>query len=238
MPRRIIDLSLTMKNAGSWIEFPRKVVFGAVELPTVIEPFTRPLKHYGAVYRFETTTQSFTHIDAPTHFDDRRDISVDKLDLKKLIGEAVVIDVPNKKPKDVVTAKDLEASGARVRKGDIALVRTGWTDRAWGTREFFEKMIGMSPDAADWLLSKGIKAIATDFRMDVPPLDTCGECGGLIPVPHQDENRLKFYRKGVMMIEWVTNLGAIRKERVFFICLPLKLEGADGSPVRAIAIEE
>jgi kynurenine formamidase len=34
------------------------------------------------------------------------------------------------------------------------------------------------------------------------------------------------------------NLAEIRKSRVLLVCLPLKLVGADGAPMRAIAIEE
>ena len=236
MFRRIIDLTLTMKSADSWIEFPRKIVYGNPELPTRIEAFVKPPK--GMIYRIETTSQSFTHIDAPKHFSDHSGPSVDEIPLEKLIGEAVIIDMTHKKPKETVTAEDLESSGVEVKEGDIVIIRTGWTDRAWGTKEFWVKMIGMSSDAGDWLLSKGIKALATDFRMDLPPLDICEKCGAMVPRPNQDENRGKFFERGIMMIEWCTNLGAIKKRRVDFICLPLKFEGADGSPVRVIAIEE
>ena len=38
------------------------------------------------------------------------------------------------------------------------------------------------------------------------------------------------------MIEYLTNLDQIGAPRCRFLALPLKLEGADGSPVRAVAI--
>ena len=40
------------------------------------------------------------------------------------------------------------------------------------------------------------------------------------------------------MIEYLTNLDQIGVSRCRFVALPLKLEGADGCPVRAIAIVE
>ena len=41
---------------------------------------------------------------------------------------------------------------------------------------------------------------------------------------------------GVTVIEYLTNLDAIGVPRCRFMALPLKIEGADGSPVRAIAL--
>ena len=42
---------------------------------------------------------------------------------------------------------------------------------------------------------------------------------------------------GVVIVEGLTNLGALRQERVLFGALPLKIEGGDGSPCRAFAVE-
>ena len=40
------------------------------------------------------------------------------------------------------------------------------------------------------------------------------------------------------MIEYLTNLDQIGAARCRFMTLPLPLEGADGSPVRAVALVE
>ena len=40
------------------------------------------------------------------------------------------------------------------------------------------------------------------------------------------------------MIEYLTNLDQIGAPRCRFLALPLKLDGADGSPVRAVALVE
>ena len=42
----------------------------------------------------------------------------------------------------------------------------------------------------------------------------------------------------IVIVEGLANLDALRRDEVTFIALPLKLEGGDGSPVRAIAIED
>ena len=43
---------------------------------------------------------------------------------------------------------------------------------------------------------------------------------------------------GITVIEYLTNLERIGAPRCRFVALPLAIEGADGSPVRAIAIVE
>jgi kynurenine formamidase len=44
-------------------------------------------------------------------------------------------------------------------------------------------------------------------------------------------------RAEIVIVEGLANLDALQQEEVTFIALPLKLQGGDGSPVRAIAIE-
>jgi kynurenine formamidase len=45
-----------------------------------------------------------------------------------------------------------------------------------------------------------------------------------------------FFPAGITVIEYLTNLDAIRAPRCRFLALPLKIAGADGSPVRAVAM--
>jgi kynurenine formamidase len=47
-----------------------------------------------------------------------------------------------------------------------------------------------------------------------------------------------FFPAGITVIEYLTNLDQIGAARCRFMALPLPLEGADGSPVRAISLVE
>jgi arylformamidase len=47
-----------------------------------------------------------------------------------------------------------------------------------------------------------------------------------------------FFPAGITVIEYLTNLDAIGAPRCRFMALPLRIEGADGSPVRAVAFVE
>ena len=239
MGKKIIDLSLEIVPAGSWIQFPRNLVYGKEEPPTRIETIMDRRPEGGSfAQRIETTTQSFTHIDAPSHYM-VDGLTNDQVPLEQLIGEAVVFDMMHKNEGEGITAEDLESSGVKVNPGDIAIIRTGWTDRTWGTEKFWAEMIWLSLDAGDWLIDKKIKALAQDFFTDVRPLTRCKHCGSLISAPRPKRwNHNKFLEKGIILMEWLTNLGTISKPRVTLICLPLKIKGSDGAPARIIAIEE
>ncbi len=136
-------------------------------------------------------------------------------------------------------AADLEASGVEVREGDIAIIRTGWTNRApWSTERMWREMIHLEEDACDWLLAKKIRSLALDCMADVSPFRVSSDSDQLMPSGRGSPNHLKFLKAGVVLLEWLTNLDQITAPRVLLACLPLKLVGADGAPMRAIAIEE
>ena len=44
--------------------------------------------------------------------------------------------------------------------------------------------------------------------------------------------------EGGVVVEGLCNLHELRQDRVHFVALPLRVRGGDGSPVRAIAIED
>jgi kynurenine formamidase len=233
---RIIDLSLTIDPSSSYYHFPVKEVYGKNEPILKIETVS---SHEDGVFwqKFEMSTQDFTHLDAPKHFF-KDGLANHEVPLEQLIGEAVVIDMTNKQPGDLITAQDLEKSGVEVKSGDIVIIRTGWTDQAFGTKKFWSDQIGLSLDAGDWLVEKGIKALVTDFYTDPQPVKACETCGALHKIERAKiRNHHKFLSRGILLIDFVTNLKAIKYNRVLLICLPIKLKGTDGAPARVIAIE-
>ena len=235
MGQRIIDLSLTIDPACNYIQFPRSTVYGRPEPATTIETVSDINEVNIFVCKFSMTTQSFTHYDAPAHYI-KGGLKNDEVPLETLIGEGPVIDMMHKAPNEGVTAEDLEKSGAEIRPGDIAMIRTGWTDRAWGTRQFWEEMIYLSTDACQWLIQRKIKALAQDFMTCDPPLNPPPDRRW--PAPRWSPNHLDFLGAGIPLIEWLTNMGSITQPRVTLICLPIKLKGTDGAPCRVIAIED
>jgi kynurenine formamidase len=83
-----------------------------------------------------------------------------------------------------------------------------------------------------------VKAVGYDYPPDQCIRDTVTTPRRRKPAREEYTTHAKFFPAGITVIEYLTNLDAIGAPRCRFIALPLKIEGADGSPVRAIALVE
>lgn len=177
----------------------------------------------------------FTHMDTPRHFDPEG-WTTDAVTPDMVVGEAPVVDLSDVAPNTEISRPMVEKAGAHVRRGDIALVRTGWDERrSIDTPEFWTEAPYMSGGASEWLLERGVKAVAFDF-----PQDYCIRhlvLGDRRPAREENVTHMVLLCNGVLMFEYLCNMTAIREPRTFFVGLPLKLPDCDGAPVRAIAIE-
>lgn len=128
-------------------------------------------------------------------------------------------------------AKALADAGLSLGTGDVAMVRTGrmgfWPDGS----KVLGNPPGLSLEAANWLTSQGITAVAADQE--------CVEVG---PSQHEDNwlpGHCHFLAEaGVPMIELV-NLEELSRDGVEEFCLiaaPIRLRGASGAPLRPIAM--
>ena len=230
---KIIDLSLTIDPAQEYIQFPRKSLCNAEEPLTSFHICSTVAQTGFLATNVSMTTQSFTHIDVPRHCFEHG-FANHELPLHMVVGEAVIIDMTHKKPGEGVSAADLQEADPDLRKGDIAIIRTGWTEEAWGTRRFWVEIIYMVNDSCDRRKTQSNKTLAHEFNnQGSPGKKSRGKQGaGYDGYAHRE-----FLSRDIILIEWCTNLRAISKERVFFVCLPLKLLGTDGSAARVIAIE-
>lgn len=172
-----------------------------------------------------------THIDAPRHFyPDGSPIDAVPLD-RLAMRRAVVLDVSHMGPGEGVTANDLEQTGVRPTPGEIAVIKTLWTDRAYGTPAFWDEPIHLEPSVGGWIEDKGVAAVAMDCFPEKPfwliTLDPT----------ERGANHKRWLKVGIPMIQMLTGLGRIAP--VFtLIALPLSLRGVDGAPARVIGIED
>ena len=139
-------------------------------------------------------------------------------------------------PGHVVTAGDLaaccERQGVEVSPGTVALVRTG-NGRNWDDEERYLAGPGMDAGASRWLADRGVISVGADnMAWDVQGLRD-PELGCLMP-----GHLILLARRGVYIIENLAleELAASGHHRFDFVCLPLKLVGATGSPVRPVAL--
>lgn len=231
---KIIDLSLTIDEETAYAGFPRSLVYGKPESTTKIVQVASVEENKVLSHNFTMCTQHFTHYDAPAHFL-KNGLQNHEVPLDSFIGEAVLFDMSHKTPSSYITAEDLENSGVVVKKGDIVVLRTGWTDLAWGTFRFWDEMIGLSTSAAQWLIDKEVKSVAGDCMLCDSPLHPPE--GRTWDSPNWSPNHNTFLENNVVMLEWLTNLKEIIDQRFLFGCVPIKLKGTDGAPCRAFAIE-
>ncbi len=170
-----------------------------------------------------------THVDAPNHHI-RSGHGIDQAPLNRLMGPAAVIDLSDHGREAGISGDVLEDRGRHLERNDIAILRTLWSDKHWGTDTFWKEGPYLSLDGADWLVERGVKAVVYDFSEEyvVRQANFRGE---------ECEVHHRILGTEIYNIEYVRGLGAITAPRTVIIALPLKLTGLDGSPCRVVALE-
>jgi kynurenine formamidase len=169
-----------------------------------------------------------------------REHGIEKVD--PIVARGVLLDVPAYRGVDclpggsAVTGDELAAvakhQGVEVQAGDVVLIRTGWIQH-WGDPAAYRGDATGEPgpdvSAADWLAARQIRASGSDtiaYEVRAKGMSALGAHVVLI------------VRHGIHILE-IVNCEELARDRVYtflFICTPLKLTGATGSPVRPIAI--
>ena len=167
-----------------------------------------------------------THMDAPHHFLEKG-AKIHEISLKKLVSEAVLIQ-SRKKSNESVTKTDIQKFEKKHGKIDgfsSVIFLTDW-QRNLQKKYYFTKNPGLSVSAAKYLASKKISLVG----IDSPSIDLGTDSKFSV---HQI-----FAKNGMLIVENLANLEKIKSSKFHLVVLPLKLKGATGSPVRAIAFVE
>jgi arylformamidase len=169
------------------------------------------------------------HIDSPLHvFKDG--ITTAEISLDQVIGEAITIDLSFVDANHKITIDDLKRGGAdQIRKGDIALLRTDWTDKMYGKwPDYFTQSPFFPPESAEWLVAKDPKSIGFDFFEEY--------CARLPDFTSEDFPMHRvILGAGIVIMEGITNLGSLPRQRVPFYAPFYKIEGTEGAPARFFA---
>lgn len=155
-----------------------------------------------------------THADAPFHFE-REGRTIDTMPIDCYIGSAVVAAVQGEAKIEVAHLASISANLARAPR---LLLKTG----AWSNSAAFPKAIPViGADVAPWLGARGVKLLG----VDLPSVDA---------IDATDlANHHALTAAGIVIVESL-ELSAVEPGVYNFAALPLKIEGADGAPVRAI----
>ena len=208
----IIDLTHTLNK--------NMTVYPDTVLP-IFESYNTIEKDGFAEIKMSMSTHTGTHIDAPCHLL-LNSKSLDQFPINKFIGKAIVIPCQDKKEislEYLLTFKDV------ISQVDFVLFFTGWHEK-WNSTDYFINFPTLTKEAVEWL---------TKFKLNGLGFDTIS----VDKVASKDlPNHHIILGKEIIIIENLTNLDKLPKSIFSFHCLPLKIENADGSPVRAIAIIE
>jgi arylformamidase len=171
------------------------------------------------VTHLSMTAHAGTHVDAPGHFiaGGRKLADYEAGDF---ILPARVIDVTD--PRAVAPAV-VEAAG--VRPGEAVLFRTAnsTSGRAVSGR-FYTDGVYVPRETAELCVERGVKLVGLDtFNVDCGTDDTFPAHNTLLGA-------------GVLILETL-NLVAVPAGEYTLICLPLKIHGSEGSPVRAVLLQ-
>jgi arylformamidase len=167
-----------------------------------------------------------THMDAPFHFVPGA-ATIEAQDLRVCIGPAIVVHLHPIEPKRLIEVADLASIESQVTPGCRLLLRTDWHKR-YGTDVYRHGLPRISLNLARWLVEKRVGLIGVE-----PP-----SVADVNNIQEVTEVHQVLLRGGVLIVEGLANLDQLRRDVVNFIALPLHLPGGDGSPTRAVAIEE
>lgn len=176
---------------------------------------------------FQETLVSFyshtgTHMDPPAHLFAGR-TTLDAFPASQFLGRALVIDCTHLREGEAITMKELRKYGGAEDTVDFLLFYLGW-DARWGKDSYFGDYPCIDEEALRHILDGSYKGIG----FDVIGLDPIAD--GNLP-----RHKALFREKDIVNIENLKNLGQCGTEPFWFACLPMKIEGSDGAPVRAIA---
>ncbi len=156
-----------------------------------------------------------THMDAPRHFiaDGK---TMEQMPFEAVIGRCRVYELDCE---DQITADDLKK--LRLAPGQRVLFKTRNSTRSWAMNEFDKDFVSLRQDAAQYLVEQQVMTVGVDYL----------SIGGF----NKDgvETHQIMLGAGIWVIEGL-NLAEISDGYYELICLPIKLEGADGAPCRVV----
>jgi arylformamidase len=172
------------------------------------------------VTRLSTGVHFGTHLDAPCHFIEGGK-AVEGLDLAVLVGPCVVAEVPEVKE---ITPVHLDALG--LETGTERLILKTRNSAFWDnpSHEFRTDFTALTAEAAQWVVDRGIRLIGIDY-LSIQLFDDAVSTTHLVLLGAE-----------VIIVEGL-DLRAVAPGAYRLTCLPMKLKGADGAPVRAILSE-
>lgn len=177
---------------------------------------------------------SGTHIDPPGHFVEGA-ATIDQLPPELFILAATVADVRNCEPKQAIGPDDLSfrAGDWDQLAGKALLLHSGWSDRMYGTRDYYPQAPYLTEELALRIVAAGVKIVVLDCPPDRLDLDV--ETDRLRLVSNVVHTTL--LGNGIPIVENARNMAAITGSDLWLVALPLRIDRGCGSPTRAVVLQ-
>jgi arylformamidase len=176
------------------------------------------------------------HVESALHCIENGE-SIDQVDLERVIGSTVILDLTPVAERALIDVSDLERARERlaaqnetIQVGDILLLRTDWALRAIGTPVYFPQSPGLTVSAARWLVDQRPKCIGCDF-FEEPAAREPGWTADQFVV-HRT-----ILSAGIPLVEGLVNLAELPPRCQFFAPF-YRFAGIDSALARAFAIVE
>jgi arylformamidase len=208
---RIYDISVPIRSGG--LVYP-----GNPEIEITLQQAVA--KGAGANVSFiRFGSHTGTHADAARHFFDDGQ-TVDKIPLDRLMGPALLLGFSD----DVraVSAADLREHDLKGRKRILLRTRNS---ALLSQREFARDYTYLAPDGAQYLVDNGVELVGIDY-LSIEQFHS----------GHHKTHRTLLERS-VVILEGL-DLSVPAPGEYELICLPLRIEGCDGAPARAVLIRD
>lgn len=157
-----------------------------------------------------------THMDAPAHFV-RDGVSMDGIDLRRMLGRVSVVDVGERQ---VINREFL----ATLDLGSVPRVLFKTRNSRQEPKNFDKDFVAFTPAAAAYLKEKGLRLVGID--------------GPSVQSFHDKDNATHeiLLGAGIVVLEGLM-LGHVVAGIYTLLALPLKIEGAEGAPLRAVLLK-
>jgi arylformamidase len=193
------------------------MVVWANEIPVELNAVSTVRTEGAAVSRLCMGTHTGTHLDPPAHFIEGG-ATAEQLNLDALVGPCVLRRFDEQLE---ITAQHLERAG--IPQGTRRLLLATPSAALWDLPEFSTDYTGLSCDGAEWCVRRGIWLVGIDY-LSIERADSPGY-----------KTHLTLLNARVAILEGLDMRGVPDGEYTL-LCLPLKLQGGDGAPARAVLI--
>lgn len=212
--------SCESRSRGEWIDISMPLREGMVHWPGDPVPRIRRVLDMERgdpinLTHLEMSAHTGTHMDAPRHF--RKDgAAIDAMPPDAGVGPARVVAV-----RDPEAIRPAELAPLDIRPGERLLFRTANSGVSWIDAPFRERFVHLTAEAGEFLVERGAHLVGVDY-LSVDAFEAADS-----PVHHA------LLAAGIWIVEGL-DLSRVAPGRYELICLPLKIEGGDGAPVRAV----